>query len=358
MFTFFATRLLGNGSEIRIANDLEFQDPPFTYTLSGVNSMTATVTPEIARLKGSDGKPLFVPWSTAIYAEANDEIRFGGIVTDISMQNEQLSLTIDGFVGYPHGQPYEGARIFKSADPIAVAKHIWSHLQSQQGANLGMAVVGDPSPIRIGTPTPEEGDEEGYPLNWWSTHDLGRVFDDLALEAPFDYIEDHYYEDDVIKHRLTLYYPERAVRRHDLRFAIDENVYVVPTVEQHGDDYASTVVFLGAGEGREMVREEAATVPDRLRRVAIITDKTVQSRGTGKALAQSQKNMLNGAEDIKTVIVVDHPHAPFGSYGIGDVIRLTGFAGWAGEIDMWLRITSLTVDPSTSTSTLNVEVAY
>lgn len=367
---FFATRLKGDGTEVRLASELPLEGATPRRVLSGPSDLgSPTIPVEVARLKGLDGKPIFVPWSTAIYAEKDGQIRFGGIVTDMTLEDERVSLTVEGFTAYLHGMPYTDDRQWIQADPLDIARHIWSHVQGQGQGNLGVTLDNTKSPVRIGT---EERDVEfdtsegehveftagPYRLNWYSTHDLGQEFDNLAEETPFDYEEVHSWSGETIRHHIRLGYPTLGRRRHDLRFVVGENVAVVPTVELSGDDYASEVVFLGAGEGASMVRYTAYYgVPARLRRVAVVQDKSVTTLQRAMALANSELRIRSsGIEDVSQVVVRDHPNAPLHSWQMGDEILIQGSGtGWAGDLSLWVRVLEDTFDTTGSgTATLTV----
>lgn len=364
-WSYFANRLNGDGTETQIAADLELADVGITYNLSAPNTMNASIAPEIVRLKGTDGNPVFLPWSTAIYAEKDGLIRYGGIVTDLSMNDADLSLTTEGFAGYAYEMPYMTETEYIDADPIGIVKDIWEHLQGKVKGNLGLKVIGAGSDVRIGKPVrdvefdTDEGEsvafETGpYKLNWYSTNDLGSVMDNLAESTPFDYTENHHWNGQEIEHTLSLHYPNRTRRRSDLRFFIGENVSIVPQVEQTGEDYASDVLVLGTGEGRKMVRGEHVTSPARLRRVKVLTDKSADNKRKARDIAKAESAYLAGQESIDQLTLINHPHALIGSFTAGDEIYLQGDAGWAGDVNLWLKIVSYTHNPDSETATLSV----
>ena len=80
---FIAARLDGAGSMEFLDFDLRLDDVEVHQVLNGYGGLTARVPHEQAHLRVG-GKPVFVPWSTAIFAEASGIIRGGGILTDMS----------------------------------------------------------------------------------------------------------------------------------------------------------------------------------------------------------------------------------------------------------------------------------
>ena len=355
---YFATRLHGDGTESIIGTDIPFTDAEPRRTLSGPDDFGSPTLPvEFARFRGEDGRPLFLPWSTAVYAEKDGIIRAGGIVTDREAEGQRLSLVVEGFTAYPHGMPFGGRENYVQADPLDIVRDIWGHLQAQPGGDLGMTVDGVSSPVRIGTEKDDEDESAGpFRLNYFSTHDLGRTIDDLAEDTPFDYAEEHFWDGGTVGHRLRLGYPTLGRRRHDLRFVVGENVSE-PSVGV-SDDYASEVLFLGAGEGSKMVNAQALRETGRLRRVAVVSDDTVTSGKRAQSLAERELAVRLGEDDVAQVEVLPHENAPIGAWSVGDEIRLLGSgSGWAGDLDIWVRVLDYTYATATDSVTVSVRRA-
>lgn len=187
--------------------------------------------------------------------------------------------------------------------------------------------------------------EDAFTLDWWSTLDLGRVVDDLAGDTPFDMIERTSWDStgERLVHRLELSYPRRGRRRTDLRFVIGENV-TVPRESVWGDDYASELQVLGAGEGHKMIRAAQPTGAVGIRRVRTHTDKAIGKQTTAAKRARILAPAFTGGLNITEVTAFDHPHARLGEIGLGDEIRLVGRIDWA-DIDLWLRVVAITYRP-------------
>lgn len=614
MWRYFAARLNGDGTESPLDNDLPLSGVTLTWTLSGPDALQATITPEMRRLKGADGLPLFLPWSTAIYAEIDGIIRHGTILESLKPVGSSLSLTGVGFTGYPKDLPYTGERSSVGVDPMNEARHIWAHIQAARSGNLGVVVDDATSPVRIGTVATDVEFTTGggedvafeagpYVLAWFQTDDLGAELDELAKGTPFDYRMEHDYTttasesvpasisvgsynlrgydkatfvsripdlvaamaghsiiglqeanesyqvsyqgstvneleaivaalgggwaslpagtgygvgivydtavyrvlnhrvyplgdsralnlaeleelatgarfhfgnthfahndgalrtsqakqviaiirdlqwcvltgdfnnyatfadsprqlfnnaglrglrerrtdivnagydskrdtitspwplngqwlDEVfttalvevtagrltpadgsdhamlsadltlaqtavqrarfLSHFLRLGYPTLGRRLDDLRFVIGENVAEIPAVDFEGDDYADEVMVLGAGEGRKMIRATAVKPSGRLRRVAVVADKSQRSAASATSAASAEVAYRVGLPDVSDIAVRDHPHAPIGSWTVGDEIFLEGEAGWAGDIGLWVRIIEYSISPDTS----------
>lgn len=382
----------GDGTEDRIDAELELTRPRLIDDLSGAGGITATVTPEIARLKDTRGEPVLVPWQTAVYAEHSGQIRAGGLVTDLEIDGPDLSLNCLGHTGYLHGLPYLGAITYYGADPLDMARHLWAHAQGFEGGNLGLTVDTTKSPVMIGTPpfAPTRGqvtdrvwdwllslgwrptDKTGrlyppgeraangsipndtYKLNWWDTKDMGKEFDDLAHNTPFDYRVSHRWDGDTVRHDLIFGYPRLGTRKAGLRFMVGENVFTDPEVNYRGERYASEVYVHAAGEGRKKLRGYDSRATDRLRRVAIVEAPGIGRKATADKAATRHLSALLGLHDIDTLHVTDHPNAPLGEYTVGDEILVQAPHGWAGELALWVRVLSITIDPEADVSTLTV----
>ena len=402
--------------------DLPLIDPEIETELSGPGGISATISPEVAALRKSDGSLLLDEWSTAIYAEAGERIRGAGIVTYSAQQDDGQTWKLEcpGFATYPHGLPFGDEFSSWSADPFDVVRAIWAHVQGQQNGDLGVAVssgasgltVGDrqppsrPNTVRFALKAPTKGarpvrgsaedevdylarveaweddysarravyleakstkrekedvveaarrewdDQYGqdkpYELLWWEAPDCGREIDQLALEAGFDYAESHHWASaarDEVLHRIDLAAPMIGRRRTDLRFAVGENVSVIPDIERDGDNYANEILALGKGEGRGMLRQTVGQASNRLRRVSVLSKKGVGYQSRLRALADRERQARSVIESINNLVVLDHPNAPLGSFGVGDEILVQSPVGWM-PTRMWCRIVSYRLRPS------------
>lgn len=387
---YIASRLNGDGTETFLSWDVPLHDTELHEDLSGPGGISGYLSPAAARLLGADGKPLFETWSTAIYAEKDGHLRAGGILVDLDEAGPKLTMECVGFTGYLQGQPYRGELSRIGLDPLDVARHLWATQQGIRGGNLGITVDGTTSPARVGLPEgpvewqqpgidepmwnylmsvgwtgdpadskeqlhPPEGAALGpYTLGWWATHDMGQEFDKLAAETPFDYQVVHSWDGDTIAHHLRLGYPALGTRRADLRFAVGENVSVVPKVEYSGNEYASEVIVLGAGEGRKMIHSPASRETGRLHRATVVADKQLTSQASALKAAEAELKARLGDADISELVVREHPHAPLGSFGIGDEILVHTRPGWSEGMDLWVRILAVTTHPSRDECTLAV----
>ncbi|WP_143018730.1 hypothetical protein [Geodermatophilus sp. DSM 45219] len=188
-------------------------------------------------------------------------------------------------------------------------------------------------------------DEGPFELNPWTTDDLGSVIDNLSRSTPFEYHERHRWNQGrtAVEHELVFGYPRLGVRRENLRFIIGENVLNQPSITA-GEEYANHVRFLGAGEGRDMVRKEVRIDDGRLRRMVTVEDKSVRSPRQAEDLARAELIRRQSGIRSMNVVVRDTPMTPLGSWNVGDEIRLQGDVDWM-PIDLWFRVISVTISP-------------
>lgn len=323
--------------------------------LSGSGYLTGSIELEVASLK-QNGRPILEKWSTAIWAERDGRIFGGGILVGMEINDGKISLDCMGVAGYPSGMPYVDSIFFVEVDPLDVVRHIWEHLQGKPRGNLGVKVDQTKSDVIVGTASEqgeydeETGDvgilEDGpIRLSWYETTDLGDEIDKLAEETPFDYAEESEWVNGKLVHRYRIGYPTLGQRRHDLRFVFGENIAIMPPVESSDEGWGNEVLFLGAGEGREMSHAlVSAQGSDQIRRVAVVIDKEV--RRDRRALKAAKAALAGMIDDpvVTEITVRDHPHAPFGSWNLGDEIYIQIEGGWA-DIAGWYRIMEETISP-------------
>lgn len=361
-WTHYLYRANGDGTDTLLEGDIPLADPEITTTLSGTDTIRASLSPEYPELA-----PLMIPWSTFVVSEYRNAIRAACIVDDVMDDGPVRAFTSRGFFGYLDQMPYVGSYSGVQIDPLDAARTIWSHVQSRKTFNLGLVLDDTTSPVRIGV---EEKDVQfttgagedvdftagPYTLADWKTDDLSSDFTNLADFTPFDFSEKHTWSGEKINHRLQLGYPRIGIRQPNLRFAVGENVRVLPQFDQNGDNYASEVMMLGAGEGRKKLRKLVSTnTTGRLGRIAVSDDSSLATQREVNSAATSLARSYGGGIDVETITVMDHDNAPIGSWANGDDIFLEGDdLPWNESVGIWLRVLNTVYHPGSERCDLTV----
>lgn len=303
-----------------------------TWTLSGAGALRGTVAPDVGALRTSTGSPLFEEWGTALYAEKDGEIRWGGILTSSKFKDGEWALECSGFATYPFGIPFLGTVSHTSIEAAQAFRILWAHIQNQPDGYLGVQIVGGPTGYDIATK------DEPWALAWHEAKDVGQEINNVLTESGMDYAEDHYWDGDKIAHRITLGTPSLGRRRFDLAFIMGDNITNVVEAERNGEDFANEVIALGAGEGAATIQARIPQRDGRLRRPAVYTDKSVTSTARMSALARAALATRRNTLEIESVEVLNHPHAPIGSWSLGDDVLIQADLPWLGDVAIWHRV--------------------
>lgn len=134
---------------------LDFEVPfldrsELTWSLSAAGSLKGTVSPETGALQAMDGRPLFEEWNTILYAEADGQIRWGGLVISSEASGSDWNIEAATFATYPSGIPYLGEFYAAERDVADVIREIWGHVQSFDSGDLGVQVLGTTG-VKIGS---------------------------------------------------------------------------------------------------------------------------------------------------------------------------------------------------------------
>ncbi|MBF4602841.1 hypothetical protein [Curtobacterium sp. VKM Ac-2884] len=192
--------------------------------------------------------------------------------------------------------------------------------------------------LKVAATKAKKDDGGAFELLWWEAPDCGQTVQTLADDAPFDYLDEWTKSGDDITSTIHIYYPRVGRLRADIAFQQGVNVVDVIKSTVPGDDYASDVVGIGAGEGAKSIRRTTARRNGRIRRVAVVTDKDVKSnvamdRRINRELA-SRQNVL----EVQQLRVRGTRGVPFGSWQIGDDVPVQVTLKGHGPIDVLHRI--------------------
>lgn len=363
---YVATRLNGDGTETVIDPEVPLgSDATFTTNRNAPIEMSASISPEYRHLLDELGQPLLRKWSTAIYAEKDGEIRAGGILVDDSISGSTLSLDLMGFSGYPNGQPYTEGNTWppnpypvNGIEPMDAVREIWRHLQAQPQGNLGVSVsnlntgklVG--KMVAQGTYDTQNGplsfEYTPFLLRWFETFDLGDAMSNIVENTPLEFQEEHAWNSDrsAIMHSIVFGYPRLGSRRNDYRFVAGENV-APPGVDPPGDEYASAILGLGAGEGSAMMRADTYRASEtRIRRALVFEDKSASTAGAINTSSQSELFAHAGVDEVTSIVALPEHVRQLQGIRVGDEVRLLGDTPYRSNLDMWVRIESKTETPA------------
>lgn len=185
-------------------------------------------------------------------------------------------------------------------------------------------------------------------LNHWSTTDLLSTFQGLASEVGFSYRVDHSRSGNTVSHTLVCRPGRLGVRRHGIAFTEGENVYSVPKVTRAGEDKVTSAMILGAGDGsstRWRQTSRPAGGSHGLRRARVFTDKSLTRDTQLAARSQEVLEIYSDPIEIDEFTIIDHGLAPIRTFDVGDEIFLRTFARRAGNLERWVTITSITLQP-------------
>lgn len=365
---YFATRLNGDGTEDLVIPDLPLTGVSITDSVNAPPEIDAQLSPEYAMLTDENGDSLIRKWSSAIYAEEDDVLAGGGILVDDSIDPESATLQLSGmgFSGYPNGQPYTEADTWPpnpyptgGIEPMDAFREVWRHLQAQTMGNLGVEI--DPSNtgkligkmVAQGTFDTENGplsfEYEPFLLRWFETHDLGDVMQTIATNTPLDFREELSYRDDgTIRKFIRIGYPRIGSRRHDYTFIMGQNV-ALSSIDAPDDEYASTILGLGAGEGSAMKRAMVYRSDEtRIRRATVFESKASRTSAAINLAAQAELRARLALDEVTEITAMPDHVEDLLAVQPGDEVRLVGDTPFR-EVDMWVRVMSRTRTPESGT---------
>ncbi|MEU9925165.1 hypothetical protein AB0H51_28420 [Streptomyces griseoluteus] len=371
---------------------LTASNPP-RRELNGPGQFSGTIAPEYLRLMAKpDGLPVIAEWATAIFAEFEGRIRWGGLVTNLGFEGQSMKVDCVGYTAYPNGIPYLGSTIRSGAvvpkkwaydgkdknhdgyidhtspkrkmpkkpkDPISsrwdafdVVRHIWAHLQDFKAGKLGVTLDGHDSGYKLGS----SSGKDPWELQWWDSPDCGSTISDVMNLAKGDFVERHYWDGtrEKILHHIDFGKRRLGRARSDLRFAQGENIIEVATPSYQGDYFANNVYVIGKGSGAKTARARVVVDDKRLRRAKIISHKSISNARQLASYGKKERAKHSEQLTIPSIAIRHHPNAPLGSWALGDRILVQVEVPWVGELAIWHRIAAEEIDPAAGTAVLTL----
>lgn len=374
-----------------VSYDLAVANPKVMRRLSGACIIQFDV--DYRHPSASDpltGKPIeFKPWGHWCHVEYNyrgeRKIWASGLMkpSEVDPENGILHAEFEGFSAYPTGIPWLQNWNPIAVDPFTVFDKVWTHLQSYENGNLGVTVYcygEDPitgQEIKVIPPVSNTQmlpgfsfDGNKFILDFFAVFiravdftDCGEYLSKLARDIPFDFFEESTWNSThtAIEKWIRLAYPSGGLMQDQLSFRLNENIFQAKSRIESEIEWASDIIIRGWFPGKVYSSQIQNADPKRFRRTVIEED--VQINSNERALAWSHRQLARRQFPYywESIIVnMYHPNAPFGSYDVGDVIRVQGVMPWVGEVDQAHKIIGMSLDLTTNTCelTLRAEGAF
>lgn len=322
--------------------DLPLRDIEYGPELNGPGSLTGTLSPRLLAQQPT----LVDPGTTSIYVEADDEIRWGGLIWDVRTKGNELSLEAASWSSYAQRRHDITGELnargpYTNADPCQVIRDIWAYIQETADGDLGVTVDSTTSTAKVGTT------DDVLHFNFWENVNLGDKIDDLVSgDATPDYTcvtEWNADKSDVIK-RIRLGWPRLGARRADISFSSGVNIIEDPEVALAGDDYAQVVIAAGYGDGRAKRRQISAVRNGRLRLEHVLDLPEIKGNDILAARAAAERAWRQNLGSVDQITIRNTTAAPFGSWQVGDDVYTRVHNAWT-DYTGWCRITGWTLRP-------------
>ncbi|WP_449277989.1 hypothetical protein [Leucobacter sp. GX24907] len=144
----YLVQRFGSNEWLHLNLPLKSDGPDFVHTT--YEQLTGTLANGIARSIADDGRRLLESWGTWIHVETESERVWTGIVDGVHGEGAELTVSAREWQGYLHDLIFTGNLWGEVADPAALARSLWGHVQSHKRGALGVTVTGS-TPVRVGS---------------------------------------------------------------------------------------------------------------------------------------------------------------------------------------------------------------
>lgn len=360
-----------------LVRDLKVFEPKVLKQLSGPSTIQFKIDPKSDSVRDdTTGRAIrFKPWGHWAHierttADGKREIVASGLfkpsVTD--PKSGILDAEFTGFSDYPSGIPWLQNWNPIAVDPFEIVRKIWDHLQDYPNGDLGVEVFPDFSGTQMLPGFSFDG--EDFVMDFFAIfiraidfNDCGDYINKLARDIPFDYFERSTWNADhtAIDKKIELAYPRGGVQQTYLAFRMGENVVEATPKLEADIEWTSDIIVRGWFPGKVYSYELSNADQTRYRRVIMEEDAKINSDERSEAWAHRQLTRRQVPFYWEKITVnMWHPNAPFGSYDVGDSIRVQGEMPWVGMVDQWHKVMAIAIDLDTNTCelTLRAEGAF
>lgn len=287
----------------------------------------------------------FAPAKTRIYVERDGVIVWGGILwtLDMDVAGNTLSFGCEGFLSYFRRRSFEGslvasiAPVFASQDQLDLARGLIDYAQ-----DTGVFPGGDIGILTTATNTSGVTRDR----TWTLTETVGDALERLAaVDNGFDFrfVPAWNTGTGEVDIELVTYYPATG-RSTAFVFDMGANVELLNR-SLDGTAIANKVFVTGATAGplpKTWAQEDPVTLVEYPRLVAEESAPGVLSSDT--LLEHANLLLLRRAQPVETMTVAVYPDTvpTFGSYIVGDQVRVKGSEGYL-DVDATYRILSIKV---------------
>lgn len=327
-----------------------------TETLSAAGRMTAICAMVLDRpsFPNPHTRTTVAPANTTVYLERNHEIVWGGILWAVraNIENLTLQLECEGFYSYfknkihPWYQisiPHAGIDIF---DYIRDQTGMWALSQSTPG-DTNVGVDADTNDYGLAVPAT---------LGWsyLDRKSWGDILEDIQKDYTFDWRYKVYRDpadSENIHVMLDLMSGTGLVTQYI--FEVGTNCTLL-TYTEDGTTVINAIDAMGAG-GMPVAGDNSDSVGieyPRLEKMLDLSDVTDLNRLKNIA----KKELIRGRSPMQHVTLTTIPDLgpPFGTYGVGDKVRVRSDIGWATIDNEEFRIVEMTTSTSEGSETVQV----
>lgn len=366
-------------------------DPRMTWTLNGAFAGQAIVPNGVGSNKGPDGRDFWNRGDTLLLGEEDEKLAWAGICSMATPGREGLYLEFTGPFGWTNVLPYTGYAEYASADVFEVVRHLIQH-GNQKPRTLNIipddsksqftagGTRGDypEAPARLKGQSTEQYENSAaykawlrevasyednlgvgpYTLAYWEAPYVGEEISTLADEYGFDFRERMRWKDrKELEFETHLDLADDITRRRDdVVFEDGVNMASLAVPKEDNEPYATHIIGLGAGEGRDMLMAEHDVDDKRLYSARFTNYKTVTNMDRLRALTRNDARRLSGnGATIESVQVWNTPgFAPMSSLRVGDEVRVKSDNA-KPAYDIWHRIREISRMASSGVVDLSLE---